>query len=106
MNKSGKGGFKKGKSGNPGGKPNTLGHVRELAREQTKCAINTLVKIMKDVDETGAVRVRAAEALLNRAWGQPTQPVELADEKGPVVPVLNIYRNNAPIQKTSNSEDV
>jgi len=99
--------YKKGQSGNPGGKPKTLGYVQELARDQTKCAINTLVKIMKSADESGAVRIRAAEALLNRAWGQPTQPVELADENGPVVPVLNLYLNEeAHVRKTSGNKDV
>ncbi len=77
--------FEKGKSGNPGGRPRELKHVRDLARQHTKAAVATLVKIMHDEDETGSARARAAEAILDRAWGRAPATMELTGaESGPV----------------------
>lgn len=72
--------WKPGQSGNPGGRPKEVAHVRELARQHTAEAIATLVDIMRHGTSDRA-RVAAAEALLNRAWGHPTTPVE-AELKG------------------------
>ena len=38
--------FRKGQSGNPGGRPKILADVRELARAHTAKALNTLVEIV------------------------------------------------------------
>jgi len=40
--------FKKGQSGNPGGRPKVVAEVKELAREHTAEAIQTLVSIMNN----------------------------------------------------------
>ena len=58
------------KSGNPGGRPKEVGHVREQAREHTEEAIRILATIMQDGKEPAAARVRAAECLLDRGWGK------------------------------------
>lgn len=62
--------WRPGTSGNPGGRPKVVGHVRDLARTHTEEAIKALADIMRDPSEKGAARVRAAEALLDRAWGR------------------------------------
>ena len=67
--------FPKGVSGNPGGRPKVLGDVQELAREQSPEAINTLAKIMTDEKAPPAARVAAANVLLDRGYGKPTQPI-------------------------------
>ena len=74
--------FRKGHSGNPGGRPKEIGHVKELAREHTVAAVKTLAEIMGNIKEPAAARARAAEALLNRAWGTPesTANVNLSNE--------------------------
>src|ERR1044072_1086178 len=66
--------FPKGVSGNPGGRPKVLGDVQELARERSPDAINTLAAIMDDQKAPPAARVAAANALLDRGCGKPTQP--------------------------------
>jgi len=56
----------KGQSGNPGGRPKEVGHVRELAKQYTEEAIETLVMIMRDESAPPRARSAAAETLLNR----------------------------------------
>jgi hypothetical protein len=67
--------FPKGISGNPGGRPRVLGDVQELARERSPEAINTLAAIMDDKKAPPAARVAAANSLLDRGYGKPTQPI-------------------------------
>lgn len=67
--------FQKGKSGNPGGRPKDVGPIKELAKQHTKAAIDALVGALED--ENGRTRVAAAEAILDRAYGKPTQHHEL-----------------------------
>lgn len=66
--------FKKGQSGNPGGRPKVAGHVKELARQYTAEAVEALVATLRE--EKGSARVAAAQALLDRGYGKPTQHVE------------------------------
>src|ERR1700722_19411919 len=75
-NPSGKGGFQKGKSGNPGGRPKALASVMHEARRYTPEALKTLVKLMRDA-ESETVRLNASEALLSRAWGRPVQALQV-----------------------------
>jgi len=78
--------FVPGQSGNPGGRPRELARVKELARQHTEEAIATLAAMMRDTREPAAARVRAAEALLDRAWGRPEVTAHLGGtDGGPMV---------------------
>ena len=67
--------FKKGQSGNPGGRPKVIAEVKELARAHTGEAIQTLVSIMSNAKAAPAARVSAANALLDRGYGKPLQHI-------------------------------
>src|SRR5262245_41799636 len=71
----------KGQSGNPAGRPKEVGHVRELAKQYTAAAIDTLVKVMEDEKAPPSARVGAAEAILARAYGRPNQAIEMSVEQ-------------------------
>jgi hypothetical protein len=76
--------FQKGQSGNPGGRPKLLAHVRDLAREHTEDAIRELATILTS-GEHEASRVAAAKELLDRGWGKAAQALTGEDGEGPIV---------------------
>jgi hypothetical protein len=53
--------------------------IIRLARQQTEEAIRHLINIMGDLEQPGAVRVRAIELLLERGWGKTPQQIILSD---------------------------
>jgi hypothetical protein len=60
--------FKKGQSGNPGGRPKEISEVKDLARAHTAAAIERLAHWMMSDDARASVA--ASAALLDRAWGK------------------------------------
>jgi hypothetical protein len=68
--------FKKGQSGNPGGRVGVPAEVREMARRHSKEAIERLIHWMKSDD--GRISVAAANALLDRGFGRPAQLIDLS----------------------------
>lgn len=75
--KAGNGRFKKGVSGNPGGRPKDLSAFRLAARAHTTEAIETLAAIMRNRKASTSARVRAIRELLDRGWGKPPQDVHV-----------------------------
>ena len=61
----------------------SLTDIRSLARSHSETAISALAGIAQNGTSESA-RVAAAEALLNRGWGKPAQPVDGDGEGGPV----------------------
>jgi hypothetical protein len=87
--------FEKGKSGNPGGRSPRIGPngetAAQLARKHTVEAIECLVEVTNDKRAMAIARVSAANALLDRGWGKPTEYVE-ANVTTDSVPVIQIIR--------------
>lgn len=81
--------FQPGQSGNPSGRPKINPEVRELAREHTAKAIETLASIML-TGQTEPARVAASKELLDRGWGKPIQAIAGADGEGPVELSLSV----------------
>ena len=67
--------FKKGKSGNPGGRPKEDAEVRAAARLHGIEAIDKLVELMNGDDTR--ISVTAAQAILDRGYGKPSQTMDL-----------------------------
>jgi D-serine deaminase-like pyridoxal phosphate-dependent protein len=65
--------FKKGQSGNPGGKPKELKEIQVEARKMSFDALKTLETVCKNSKSPAAARVAAANAILDRAYGKPPQ---------------------------------
>jgi hypothetical protein len=64
----------KGYTGNPGGRPKMPEELKKAFQEQTQNALDTLVDVMGS--GKGSERVKAAEVILDRAWGKPIQSVD------------------------------
>jgi hypothetical protein len=74
-NPTGKGGFSKGASGNPGGRPRAhIGDLSREARRYASLAVGTLVKICRGGQERN--RLVAARELLDRGYGRPVQMID------------------------------
>ena len=73
-NPTGKGGFTKGKSGNPGGRPKMPAEVREMLLAKANEAVQVITKFLSDSDPR--VALKAAELLLDRAYGKPVSATE------------------------------
>lgn len=72
--------FKKGSSGNPGGKSNTEKEFKLAAQKHWKRALAILVEGMDSTD--ARTRIAAAKELLDRGFGKAAQSVEVASSAG------------------------
>lgn len=74
-----------------------LTQIRSLARSHTDSALKVLAGIMNEPEAPHAARVSAANALLDRGWGKPAQPLS-GDDENPVNVLHRIERVivNAP----------
>ncbi len=58
-----------------------LADIRSLARSHAPNALNVLQGLMNEPTTPAASRIAAAEILLNRGYGKPTQPIGGEDGK-------------------------
>lgn len=66
--------WSKGKSGNPGGRPKGAVEIKSLCQENSPEAMKRIFQLMKSKDER--VALAAAQTVLDRGYGKPTQHVE------------------------------
>jgi len=90
-------GFQKGVAANPGGLIKMPKAMRNLCKARTREAIDTLSTLMNDDTQTGAVRVTAANSLLDRAWGRAPQQIDVDIEVKTTF--VDVLRRAAEIEK-------
>lgn len=76
--------FRKGQSGNPGGRPKRTAEEMDLVRackDRTPAALDVIESIMM-TGENERNRLAAAQAIIERAWGRPVQPTEVTGKDG------------------------
>jgi hypothetical protein len=110
QNRTVTGKFGPGNKANPGGRPKTPQEVKDAFRAHTHEAKDVLVEVMRDKGAKPSERTKAAEVILNRAWGTPEQAVSVtgslasmtvdtsklakADQDALLNAIVGIYGNN------------
>lgn len=74
--------FKKGQSGNPGGRPKGIFSVTRRAQEAGEEAVEFLLSVMRNAEEETKDRIAAARDILDRGFGKPKQQTELTGGDG------------------------
>jgi hypothetical protein len=59
--------------------PKSVTEIKSLARSHTRTALNVLVAVMRNTKAAAPARIAAANAILDRGWGKPTQAVDNGD---------------------------
>ena len=102
--------FRKGQSGNPGGRPKVLAEVQELARQHAPTVIVELARLaVKAKSETA--RIAAIRELLDRGYGRPRQGMEVSIPAGDPIQLLlddidARSRIGAPVSHTPNRDQL
>ena len=90
--------YKRGQSGNPGGRPRVLAEIQELASQHAPEVIAELARLaVKGKSETA--RIAAGRELLDRGFGRARQGVEVS------LPENNIVRTMLDEIDARNRED-
>ena len=80
--------------------------IRSLARGHTETAINVLVGIMNKETAPEASRVAAANAILDRGWGKPSQPlIGGDDDENPIRAISRIERIIVPAKRNEDEDN-
>ena len=66
--------------------------LTEIARDHTEQAIGVLTSIMSDTDAPAAARATAANSVLDRGWGRPTQDHRHGGPTGGAIPTIDVTK--------------
>ena len=76
--------FKPGQSGNPNGRPKQPKEFKDLVKANTVPALQAVIEIMNDPHTKPNDRLKAAELIIDRAYGKATQPID-GDIQGDII---------------------
>jgi len=82
--------WRKGQSGNPGGRPKVIGDLQEQARQWAPEALEALREIAASRDAPPSARVSAAVALLDRGYGKLAQSIDAKVSNEPSMAQLHL----------------
>jgi hypothetical protein len=71
----------------------TTSEIRLIARTHARTAIATLIGVMRQKNAPPASRIAAANSLLDRAFGKPTQPLAGEADQPIEVEITGVVRN-------------
>ncbi len=94
--------WRKGQSGNPGGRPKVAADVKAEARRYTKEALARLVHWMRSDDPQASIR--ASMALLDRGCGKPAQAVLGTLPDRPIVFTIDPFKNHREVMAARKRE--
>ena len=101
--------FKKGQSGNPGGRPKSQPGFREACRKLSLKALKALKEVLEDKTAANRqARVAAAKVVIEHGYGKATQTIENINEdkreSGTDKVLADILREHAGIDITRNKK--
>ena len=96
-NPTGKGGFQRGRSGNPGGRPKLPAEMREMFRAKAPQALEVLTRCLQSDDDR--IAMMAAQAILDRGYGRPTQSIDANINDNPVRYIVELPKKSATTQE-------
>lgn len=79
--------FKKGQSGNPGGRPKLSEEFKELARSKSVRALEVIIEIAENPLADYTYRLKACEIILDRAYGKPVQQVDTENKNNNAITI-------------------
>ena len=96
-NPTGKGGFQRGQSGNPGGHPKLPADIRESFKAKAPEALEVLTRCLQSGDDR--VAMMAAQAILDRGYGRPTQSIDANITEDPVRYIVELPEKSATTEE-------
>jgi hypothetical protein len=83
--------FKPGQIPNPGGRPKQPQAFKDMVREYSLPALETVIAIMQNTSEKAADRINASRLVIEYAYGKPTQEIaaQIASPTGRFVLVID-----------------
>ena len=76
------------KGNRSGGRPKMPDEMKQAFKDLTPAALAALAKIVNNEEARDADRIRAAEVILDRGWGKPTQAVDMDLSSVPQVVIV------------------
>src|SRR6476659_7431097 len=92
-NPTGKGGFQRGRSGNPGGRPKLPADIREAFKAKAPQALEVLTRCLQSGDDR--IAMMAAQAILDRGYGKPMQSIDANINDDPVRYIVELPKKSA-----------
>ena len=96
-NPTGKGEFQRGRSGNPGGRPKLPADIREAFKAKAPQALEVLTRCLQSDDDR--IAMMAAQAILDRGYGRPTQSIDANIYDDPVRYIVELPEKSATTEE-------
>jgi hypothetical protein len=86
--------FKPGKSGNPSGRPKQPQEFKEFVKANVLPAFKVILAVMNDENAKDADRMKAAEIVIDRAYGKATQLIAGDKEHDEIEIIIRRFDEN------------